>query len=352
MLRRFLRFESGGPGTHKRRFARFCRDALENASPDDRSCFQRWVRTSVAEDFLESRLGFTPQAIGMIQDFVRDFAAGNVTLRPCSDPHCVDCGVAKAHCTHRGVEQVAEQSGEGQEEEKEKEEEEKEEKEEKEEEPKGLLADEAPGLISASLKALGLADFDFVVPDIMNDRQMEAAQAAAHILVKARTFVVHCMADEDNSSLEFARLRLRDVMVDGKRSLEARFMGTDEKYPALQPWIIDEARHQIVFFGKLHEPVFDFETDLMGSVPKINGEVMAGGRAIAMGIRRGAPVVVLSSVCEQGLLQELCLGAVSIAQLGNFLDTLDEDFVDFGTLDDHLHYLRSGRRLSTREALQ
>jgi len=352
ILRKFLNFE-GGPKRNidkRSKFSRFCRFMLDQDTPSSRACFKRWVELPEAYDFIHNRVGFTLGAVGLIRNFVKTVPSGKSVVdsppwrmlvegaMPQTTP--ITINELKATVEASDFLETGKLSGDDL------------------HAPdaltkKGLVVQPnllatglgfvggwTPGSLFAQLRSLGLSNFDFSIPPNFNNLTEEVTQVIAHILVKARTFEVACLTENKTS---WRQMRFRAVVAGGKRHLEARFLGSVEKYPMLQPWFLHKATRTVMFFGREGVVASDYKRDLNDPLSHVSGATpMPGAFAFGVGMRFAAPVLLLQEVFEDALLQEECYGAVTRARAGEYGSFLLNEQEEPFNIIDFVHYLKKG----------
>jgi len=165
-----------------------------------------------------------------------------------------------------------------------------------------------------------VASFDFV--HSLNAEGSERARLSAEVLVKQGLFVASC----PNSRVKMRQIRFRARTSGGRTALEARFVGSLEKYPALQPWVTPEDREDVMFFGALGREVSSIRRDLFeraeedwdASMP------MQGGRVFHATLFRSQPILWIFTLHAGLVLSEFCIGAANEQVIQSYLLHLDE----------------------------
>jgi len=195
------------------------------------------------------------------------------------------------------------------------------------------------------VKSWGLQNFDFSLPLNLDDTSALIAQVQAQTLVKADKFFVKCPVV---SWSDVWKVRFRAQNVQGRRSLEARFLGTSDKYPVLQPWTKFRDRI-IMFYGSAGKEIFNNSEDLAKPLRGVEELApLTGGRVFRVGMVDREPVVVIHTVFGNGGLTQVCVGATSHERLETFLHNMrvDTPFV----LQEYLDFL--GVEMPPRSSIQ
>jgi len=174
----------------------------------------------------------------------------------------------------------------------------------------------------AAEQTVMVPDFDFVHLHNASSDTEAYAQVMSKVLLKAGTFHVFCMPEECDLEEESV-VRFRVKTVRGKRCLEARFLGTPEKYPVLQPWVTYERSIETTFFGRRDEALFDPRADLIE-----HQDGYFGGRAFEVRMFQGEPVLHVYRTSfpspyvrdiRTRVLSEVCIGATSKVMRDKYL---------------------------------
>jgi len=133
--------------------------------------------------------------------------------------------------------------------------------------------------------------FDFAFPVDLDAGRTVHANLAGQVLVKVSKLVGRCTGPD-----RLREVRIKEKMIDGRRSLELRFMGSDEKYPMLQPWIFFNDTEEVVFFGRKHVQLVDRRRDMSQWIADRNGTILPGARAFRVVMFGDAPLLYVYSI--------------------------------------------------------
>lgn len=186
-----------------------------------------------------------------------------------------------------------------------------------------------------------LKPFDFIMPRVLESQSQFVAQIQAHVLSTAGKFVVSCPHSDES----IKQLRFRTKLLEGKTVLEARYLGTEEKFPAIQPWGKIRKAGGIMFVGSQGRPAFNFSSDFLIAMRTdfIDVPAIHEVRAFNVAFREEEPVLVIHPSFVSGEPPDICIGATSGARLSRYVEDLMED-LDFD-LKDYLEYLDKHMRL-------
>lgn len=255
-------------------FGAFSHEAL--VKPELRSIYLKWLDTPFAESWLIQELGYGQGSSGVIRQFMSSLTE-KINEFPRND------GFAGLDLARRSA-----------------------------------AWDMASMLVDWSV----MMPMEFEYPNAWAEDRKRVALLQAHILVKAGKFITTCREDPGE---EFRELRFRMKTVHGRNSLEARFLGTDEKYPVLQPWVVFSAQKEFMFFGRQGEEVFDKMADMLDPLRELSSkEPLPGARIFSVGLRFNKPVLVIYTVTKQNSLNEVCIGATSVQRLHDYVNFMED----------------------------
>jgi len=168
-------------------------------------------------------------------------------------------------------------------------------------------------------------DVHFIVPPGAGVQHIYAAQLQARVLTKAAKFFVNCDGGTTDNVKE---LRFRIVMKNGQRSLEARYLGQEHKYPSLQPWvIISPTSHDLLFVGIMNEEAVDPDRQFFDPLDSSNHTRIEGIHAFSVSIVEHEPMITLyhaisTDKAGASRLDEHCLGATRMDTLRGLVSVL------------------------------
>jgi len=171
------------------------------------------------------------------------------------------------------------------------------------------------------LKPLGdLPNFGFV--HTLGGRLHVRAQVIAEVLARQRKFVASCPSHDPR----YREMRFRATTIDGKLQLEARFLGSVEKYPVLQPWVTHEHPDIIMFFGRQSRGVFDPRKDLVDPVNALKDptDELPDTRVFYVSLFKRNPIIWIFSVHAGFVLSEKCIGGIADDKLQDYFKFADQ----------------------------
>mmetsp|Transcript_84290 Transcript_84290/g.243647 ORF Transcript_84290/g.243647 Transcript_84290/m.243647 type:complete len:481 (+) Transcript_84290:130-1572(+) len=173
-------------------------------------------------------------------------------------------------------------------------------------------------------RQFNIADLDFDYMDGTSAIMRAFAQVTAKVLLKGGTFHLQCADPIAPHLSDRVRMRFRKKAIGGMQCVEGRILGSAVKYPVLQPWVFNPMTNEIMMFGRLGEELLDWRRDV-----RDKDQPYRDGRAFEIKMFMGEPIVHMYETLAAGVeaaarnMNELCIGAVTLQHLGNYLVGLE-----------------------------
>lgn len=165
---------------------------------------------------------------------------------------------------------------------------------------------------------------DFIYPAAASEKQKFSAQLQAKVMLKAGKFVISC---EPKKVMDVRELRFKVTVLGTRRVMEARYLGSTEKFVNIEPWVMfDDDAEEVLFFGWNGKEAKDPQDEFLGPLGKLNNSKLPGGTAFAVDLFEGEPVLMLydaaNNAKEGRTLYESCIGATNVRALRDFAEEL------------------------------
>jgi len=277
-----------------------------------RAEFAKWIETDMAYKFMLEEVGFSTQAVQV----VREFVTAATLMTEDTDESLDSPGSAPSpDATHEtGSAATLRRAAGG-----------------------GLAAPSRASLVRSEapesdgtqltdmVARLGAVqdvahDFSFTYP-FGEGRKKELAKMQALIFLKVGKFVLRCPTMSEPDQV----MRFRQMTSGNRTVLEARFLGSDEKYPVLQPWIVFRGRDDVMLFGSRGREISDFARDLVYPLRNLTDDETAlpDGRVVTVRMFQQEPILWVYSIRRGFMLGELCVGGATHAHLDKYIDALE-----------------------------
>jgi len=175
---------------------------------------------------------------------------------------------------------------------------------------------------------------DFTFTKNATERLRDIARLQARILLKAGKFFVSCDLKEGKDVRE---MRFRTTVSGGRRVLEARYLGSADKFPNLEPWItLTDFPEDVIFVGLEGRRAVDSQSQFYHPLEAMSlNETLPGASAFALDMFDGEPVIMLYDALrtetEGRTLWARCPGATTRRALSHFVKELQDTIPACGT---------------------
>jgi len=133
-----------------------------------------------------------------------------------------------------------------------------------------------------------------------------------------------CSCPKDSARWRTLRFRATPFGHEAK-GLEARFLGSTEKYPMLQPWITFSGRQDVMFFGRQGVQAWNLHEHLLNPINAAGSGTFEGARAFLLATWEREPVIWIYSMQGGFYLSEECICAPNRLSLDRYLFFLRVD---------------------------